>query len=105
MISNILDNAQKYSENPIISLKALTQNDNLLIIVSDNGVGIDKKEKELIFKKYYRVTNGNFVITSYSIHYTKLYDKLPVRGQRTSTNARTRKGRKLAAVSLKKKEK
>jgi small subunit ribosomal protein S13 len=31
--------------------------------------------------------------------------KLPVRGQRTSTNARTRKGRKLAAVSMKKKEK
>ena len=30
--------------------------------------------------------------------------KLPVRGQRTSTNARTRKGRKLA-VSMKKKEK
>ena len=30
--------------------------------------------------------------------------KLPVRGQRTSTNARTRKGRKIA-VSMKKKEK
>lgn len=31
--------------------------------------------------------------------------KLPVRGQRTSTNARTRKGRKAVAVSMKKKEK
>ena len=58
-ISNVLDNAQKYSENPVISLRAFTQNDYLLIVISDNGIGIDKKEKELIFKKYYRVTNGN----------------------------------------------
>ena len=58
-ISNVLDNAQKYSENPVISFKAFTQNDYLLIVISDNGIGIDKKEKELIFKKYYRVTNGN----------------------------------------------
>jgi two-component system phosphate regulon sensor histidine kinase PhoR len=28
-------------------------------MVSDNGVGIDRKEKQLIFKKYYRVSNGN----------------------------------------------
>jgi len=58
-IGNILDNAQKYSEDPIIVLKALIRNNQLLIIVTDNGVGINKKEKELIFKKYYRVSNGN----------------------------------------------
>ena len=59
VISNILDNAQKYSENPIIELKAFTKNDKLFISVSDNGVGISNKDKQLIFKKYYRVSDGN----------------------------------------------
>lgn len=59
VISNILDNAQKYSENPIIELKAFTDKNQLVIKISDNGIGIDKKEKELIFKKYYRVSNEN----------------------------------------------
>lgn len=59
VISNILDNAQKYSENPIVKLKAFTQKNQLIIMVSDNGVGINKKEKGLIFKKYYRVSSDN----------------------------------------------
>lgn len=59
VISNILDNAQKYSENPIVKLNAFIDKNQLIIKVSDNGIGIDKTEKELIFKKYYRVSNDN----------------------------------------------
>ena len=58
-ISNILENAQKYSDSPVIHLKALKLKKYLQIIISDNGIGISKKEKNLIFKKYYRVSNGN----------------------------------------------
>jgi two-component system phosphate regulon sensor histidine kinase PhoR len=54
-----LDNAQKYSESPIIYLKTRLIKKQLSIIISDNGIGINKKEKNLIFKKYYRVSNGN----------------------------------------------
>ena len=59
VISNILDNAQKYSETPIIHLKTEIIKNKFSIIISDNGIGINKKEKKLIFKKYYRVSNGN----------------------------------------------
>ncbi|MEO6348708.1 MAG: HAMP domain-containing sensor histidine kinase [Aquaticitalea sp.] len=59
IISNILDNAQKYSENPIIRLTASKQNRKLIISITDNGIGINKKDKQLIFKKYYRVTDGD----------------------------------------------
>lgn len=59
VVSNILDNAQKYSENPIIKLTASKQKSSLVIRVSDNGIGINKKDKQLIFKKYYRVTDGD----------------------------------------------
>ncbi len=58
-ISNILDNAQKYSETPIIQLKTVLSKKQVSIVISDNGIGINKKEKNLIFKKYYRVSNGN----------------------------------------------
>lgn len=58
-ISNILDNAQKYAENPVINLKALKLKNQLLISISDNGIGINKKDKDLIFKKYYRVSNDD----------------------------------------------
>ena len=59
VISNLLDNAQKYSENPIIVLNARIFENKLIIKITDNGVGISKKEKHLIFKKYYRVSDGN----------------------------------------------
>lgn len=59
VISNLLDNAQKYSDNPVIELKAFMNKNELLIMISDNGVGINNKEKQLIFKKYYRASNSN----------------------------------------------
>lgn len=58
-IGNILDNAQKYSESPRIHLRTRLIRNQLSIMISDNGIGINKKEKKLIFKKYYRVSNGN----------------------------------------------
>jgi len=59
VISNVLDNAQKYSENPIIKLTASKRKSKLVIRISDNGIGISKRDKRLIFKKYYRVTDGD----------------------------------------------
>ncbi|MGM5469436.1 sensor histidine kinase [Flavobacteriaceae bacterium LMO-SS05] len=56
-IGNILDNAQKYSLEPIIELKAFSNKNQLMILITDNGVGIDKRDIRRIFKKYYRVTN------------------------------------------------
>ena len=58
-INNLLDNSKKYSDQPEISLKASLQNKKLVISIEDNGIGISAKEKERIFKKFYRVPNGN----------------------------------------------
>jgi len=59
-INNILDNARKYaSDKPRIELNASILKKQLIISVSDNGIGISEKEKQLIFKKYYRIPNGN----------------------------------------------
>ena len=57
-ISNILDNAVKYGGTSVeIFLK--TQKDKVLISIEDNGKGIDKKEREKIFEKFYRIQKGN----------------------------------------------
>lgn len=58
-ITNVLDNALKYSHKPIIALKAKKVKRQLQISISDNGIGISKQEKKLVFKKYYRVANDN----------------------------------------------
>ncbi len=58
---NILDNAIKYSkEHPEIEVK--TYNDkkgNLIIEISDRGIGMSKSVQKKIFKKFYRETTGN----------------------------------------------
>ena len=58
-VNNLLDNAKKYSENPRIELRASKNGQELIITIKDNGKGIHPKKKDLIFKKYYRVSHGN----------------------------------------------
>jgi two-component system phosphate regulon sensor histidine kinase PhoR len=58
-ITNVLDNALKYSHKPVIDLRATKVKRQLQISISDNGIGISKQEKKLVFKKYYRVANDN----------------------------------------------
>jgi two-component system phosphate regulon sensor histidine kinase PhoR len=58
-INNLLDNAKKYSQDPVITLRARTEKNKLTIEVSDNGQGISEKDRSLVFQKYYRVPNGD----------------------------------------------
>lgn len=60
IIYNLLDNALKYNKNiPEVNVSTFSQSDLLTIKIQDNGNGIDKKDQELIFKKFYRVPTGN----------------------------------------------
>ncbi|SMD35834.1 two-component system, OmpR family, phosphate regulon sensor histidine kinase PhoR [Reichenbachiella faecimaris] len=60
IIYNLLDNALKYNENiPKVAVSTHSDKNTLTIIIKDNGQGIDKKEQDLIFKKFYRVPTGN----------------------------------------------
>lgn len=59
VVGNLLENAKKYADDPVVRLEAHKQKGRLHISVSDNGQGIAKEEKKKIFRKYYRVKNGN----------------------------------------------
>lgn len=59
-IANILDNAAKYvSGTPRIEVSLETDGHKAYITVKDNGIGIPKSEREKIFGKYYRITEGD----------------------------------------------
>ena len=51
--SNLIDNAIKYSANVYISLRKL--NNNILIIIDDDGPGIPENERENVFKPFYKI--------------------------------------------------
>jgi two-component system, OmpR family, sensor histidine kinase CiaH len=58
LISNLLENACKYSpENSLIIIETSQTEHTAIIKVKDEGMGIPDKEKENIFKKFYRIGN------------------------------------------------
>jgi len=58
VIRNLLDNAIKYSPNGgTITIEGYNSGNNILLQVSDEGIGIPKDELEKIFERFYRVQN------------------------------------------------
>lgn len=61
VITNLIENALKYSEQPKIVISTHTTHSGVLLSVKDNGKGIEKRFQQKIFKKFYRVPNGEQV--------------------------------------------
>ncbi|WP_421811699.1 sensor histidine kinase [Flagellimonas sp.] len=59
VVGNLLENARKYSDQPKVKLTAITQKGWLYIKISDNGQGIAQEDIKKIFRKYFRIKNGN----------------------------------------------
>ncbi len=57
-LNNILDNAIKYGGD-IITIDLIPKNNSFEILISDNGTGINKVNKDRIFEKFYRIPQGN----------------------------------------------
>jgi two-component system, OmpR family, phosphate regulon sensor histidine kinase PhoR len=61
VITNLIENALKYSEDPKIIISTRGGGNEIVLAVKDNGKGIDRKYQNKIFKKFYRVPNGEQV--------------------------------------------
>ncbi|MFL0685102.1 two-component system phosphate regulon sensor histidine kinase PhoR [Algoriphagus aquaeductus] len=60
IFNNLLDNANKYSkESPIIKVVAKDDQDQVLVTIQDQGIGMNKEAVKKIFDKFYRVPTGN----------------------------------------------
>lgn len=59
-VCNLIDNAIKYSpENPAITIDTLNSGNNLIVVIADKGVGIDKEYQRKVFDKFFRVPTGD----------------------------------------------
>ena len=58
VVTNLMDNALKYGGS-LITVAFSRVSKGFELIVSDNGVGIGKREQSLVFDKFYRVPQGN----------------------------------------------
>ncbi|NOR87814.1 MAG: GHKL domain-containing protein [Bacteroidales bacterium] len=60
VIYNLLDNAIKYSDKEInIEVKTYNHRSQFCLLVTDQGKGMDKKEIQYIFDRFYRIESGN----------------------------------------------
>jgi len=61
VITNLIENALKYSRQPKITIQTFNENGHLVLSVKDNGRGIPRKYFNKIFHKFYRVPQGEQV--------------------------------------------
>ncbi|MCP4898594.1 MAG: HAMP domain-containing histidine kinase, partial [bacterium] len=58
-VANLLDNAVKYSgDEKQIRVHLGRDNGNIIVSVTDHGIGIPKDERERIFERFHRVSTG-----------------------------------------------
>ncbi len=56
LVDNLINNAIKYTpENGVISIKLGVENENLVLQVSDTGIGVSPQLQQRIFERFYRV--------------------------------------------------
>jgi two-component system phosphate regulon sensor histidine kinase PhoR len=58
VITNLVDNAIKYSKQPNILITTKNAGNRIAFTVKDNGIGIEKNQLKKIFNKFTRVMNG-----------------------------------------------
>ncbi len=60
LVLNILENGVKYCDKkPKIVVELKNLNHKIVVRFTDNGIGISKKHRKKIFKRFYRVPTGN----------------------------------------------
>ena len=78
ILFNLISNAIKFTpNNGMIIIKVFKKENNVIISVKDNGIGIDKKYHSKIFKKFFQIENKNTNFsTGLGLNITKEFVKL-----------------------------
>jgi two-component system, OmpR family, phosphate regulon sensor histidine kinase PhoR len=62
LINNLIDNAIKYSKDdqpPMIKITTQSTAKTIVLIIEDNGIGMNKETVKRVFEKFYRAHTGN----------------------------------------------
>jgi signal transduction histidine kinase len=78
ILINLLSNAVKFSpEEGIITLKARNTNNQMVVSVKDQGIGISEEDQQHLFSSFYRGKNAiNIQGTGLGLHIVKGYVEL-----------------------------
>ena len=58
ILINLINNAIKFTNKGSVKVRIIQRNKNLMIIVSDTGIGISKENKNKLFKSFSQVNNS-----------------------------------------------
>jgi two-component system osmolarity sensor histidine kinase EnvZ len=58
VLYNLLDNAIRYSDNKVIEIFCIRENEKLVIRILDQGTGIPLDKLEMVFQPFYRLDNS-----------------------------------------------
>ncbi len=58
VLENLLENAIKYCPNASVTVRAATEEHEVVLIVEDTGPGIERRHLERLFERFYRVDTG-----------------------------------------------
>ncbi len=59
ILSNLIDNAIKYTPQGDVTIDINGDNDHVIVSVADSGIGIPKEDQTHLFQKFYRVDNSD----------------------------------------------
>ena len=59
LLATVMENAVKYSEDPVVGIKVINKDNEVEIQIEDNGCGISKEHLAHVFEKFYRVPTGD----------------------------------------------
>ncbi len=59
VLINLIENALTHSLKPELNIETDNQDHSLQLTVKDNGIGIEKKYHKEIFKRFFRISNGD----------------------------------------------
>lgn len=78
ILINLFSNAIKYSkENTRIDVKVIRRNNEIILSVADQGMGIPIEEQEQLFERFFRARNAtNIQGTGLGLHIVKQYTEL-----------------------------
>jgi signal transduction histidine kinase len=58
---NLIDNAEKYTNEGGLTITISQEGDNVKIEFIDTGIGINKEDKKILFKKFSRGSKSNYI--------------------------------------------
>ena len=59
VVYNLLDNAIKYSSVPLVEMRIEHDGNWASLSIKDNGIGLSPSDKDRVFEKFYRVSQGD----------------------------------------------